>query len=64
MAQHGKNSDYSTANSVAWKVVYTDGTIASDSYGLLVDLTADEAEDAVEDLREKGVFATAERDHF
>ena len=64
MAQHGKNSDYSTANSVRWKVVRTDGTIASDSYGLLVDLTADEAEDAVEDLREKGIFATAERDHF
>ena len=64
MAQHGKNSGYSTANTVNWKVELSDGTIASDDYGLLVDLTADEAEDAVDELRERGVFATAVRDHF
>lgn len=64
MANHSKNQGYGTANTVNWKVVRTDGTIASDEYGLLVDLTADEAEDAVETLREKGVYATAVRDLF
>lgn len=64
MAQHGKNSDYSTVNSVAWKVERPDGTIESDEYGLLVDLTAEEADEAVERLRERGVFATAVRDHY
>lgn len=64
MAKHGKNSDYSTVNSVAWKVERADGTIESDEYGLLVDLTAEEADEAVERLRERGVFATAVRDHY
>lgn len=64
MANHAKNQEYGTTNTVNWKVVRADGTIASDEYGLLVDLTADEAEDAVETLRERGVFVTAVRDLF
>lgn len=64
MANHSKNPAYGTANTVTWKVVLSDGTLASDEYGVLIDLTADEAEDAVEWLSERGTFATAVRDHF
>lgn len=62
MSNHSKNTSYSTANAVTWKVVLADGTLASDDYGLLVDLTPEQAEDAVLELAERGIFAIAGRD--